>query len=63
MPETPSDRCPRISAVGTPCDLEVGHEGPHIRHYPDHPGYPPSRWTDEGDAKFMEAEGDKRLGT
>ena len=51
--------CERISAYGTGCDLEAGHDGGHARHYPDYT----VRWDDESDRRFVDAESRKPLGT
>ena len=54
-------KCERVSAVGTPCELEEGHEGPHSITYPD--GLPTRTWTDEGDRRFMDSQKGLGLGT
>lgn len=56
-------KCERISSLGTSCDLEAGHDGDHEKHYPDHPGYPPSRWNDDVDRRFVDRESRRGLGT
>ena len=55
-----SEQCPKISAIGTPCDLEEGHDGPHSVTYPD---LPTRTWTDEGDRRFMDSQKGLGLGT
>jgi len=63
MPETSFNRCTRISALGTPCDLEAGHGGKHQKTYHEAHGPRTVSWDDEGDRRFLEGQQDKRLGT
>lgn len=53
-------KCERISAVGTPCDLEAGHDGDHSITYP---GYKTLTWNEDADRRFVDRESRKGLGT
>ena len=52
-------KCERVSAFGTACDLEAGHDGDHQRHYPDKT----ITWNEDADRRFVDRESRKGLGT
>lgn len=61
-------KCQRVSMLtGTPCDLEAGHDGKHVKTYHD-----PQRkeqqtysvtWSDEADARVIDVEAERKQGT
>lgn len=55
-----SEQCPKISAIGTPCDLEAGHAGDHQRSYPDGRTV---TWNADADHRFINKQTGKGLGT